>query len=95
MPTNLVFYSCEARLLRGVVAPLLGDGLEHGPGVGLALGADLLGHVGALLHGRELGHQLGHVLACSRESVVLVTLFFWIKEDPNKNIIYLQLKQKQ
>merc|ERR1712133_325234 len=53
----------KSGLLCGDVAPLLDDGLLDLPGVGPGPGADLLGHVDALLGGLELGHQLGHVLA--------------------------------
>ena len=55
----------KSGLLCGDVAPLLDDGLLDLPGVGPGPGADLLGHVDALLGGLELGHQLGHVLASS------------------------------
>merc|ERR1719495_2278238 len=53
----------KSGLLCGDVAPLLDDGLLDLPGVGPGPGADLLGHVDALLGGLQLGHQLGHVLA--------------------------------
>merc|ERR1711973_812376 len=53
----------QARLLGGHVAPGLDDGLLDLPGVVPGAGADLLGHVDALLGGLELGHQLGHVVA--------------------------------
>ena len=55
----------EAGLLGGHVAPLLDDGLLDLPGVALGPGADLLGHINALLGGLELGHQLGDVSAGS------------------------------
>merc|ERR1719239_1846506 len=53
----------KARLLRWDVAPLLDDGLLDLPGVGPGPGADLLGHVHALLGGLQLGNELGHMLA--------------------------------
>merc|ERR1719341_1391252 len=55
----------EAGLLAGGVAPLLDDGLLDLPGVALGPGADLLGHINALLGGLELWHQLGDVSAGS------------------------------
>merc|ERR1719397_845380 len=64
--SNLVHHSFDlskARLLSGNVAPLLDDGLLDLPGVSPGPGADLLGHVHALLGGLQLGNQLGHVLA--------------------------------
>merc|ERR1719397_1345014 len=64
--SNLVQHSFDlgkARLLSGNVAPLLDDGLLDLPGVGPGPGADLLGHVHALLGGLQLGNQLGHMLA--------------------------------
>merc|ERR1719249_364757 len=53
----------KARLLSGNVAPLLDNGLLDLPGVGPGPGADLLGHINALLGGLQLGNQLGHMLA--------------------------------
>merc|ERR1719397_52329 len=64
--SNLVHHSfdlSEAGLLSGNVAPLLDDGLLDLPGVGPGPGADLLGHVHALLGGLQLGNKLGHMLA--------------------------------
>merc|ERR1719397_855200 len=64
--SNLVQHSFDlskARLLGGNVAPRLDDGLLDLPGVGPGPGADLLGHVHALLGGLQLGNQLGHMLA--------------------------------
>merc|ERR1719397_593007 len=64
--SNLVHHSFDlskARLLSGDVAPLLDDGLLDLPGVGPGPGADLLGHVHALLGGLQLGNKLGHMLA--------------------------------
>merc|ERR1719458_2418414 len=55
----------EAGLLAGHVAPLLDDGLLDLPGVGSGPGADLLGHINALLGGLQLGDQLGDVSAGS------------------------------
>ena len=45
------------------VAPLFDHGLVDSPWVGLGPGADLLGHVHALLLGLEMGHEGGDVLA--------------------------------
>ena len=53
----------KARLLGGDVAPLLDDGLLDLPGAGPGPGANLLGHIHALLGGLQLGNQLGHMLA--------------------------------
>merc|ERR1719397_1779639 len=64
--SNLVQHSFDlskARLLSGNVAPLLDDGLLDLPGVGPGPGADLLGHVHALLGGLQLGNKLCHMLA--------------------------------
>merc|ERR1719397_471379 len=64
--SNLVHHSFDlskARLLSGNVAPLLDDRLLDLPGVGPGPGADLLGHVHALLGGLQLGNKLGHMLA--------------------------------
>merc|ERR1719481_1159101 len=53
----------KARLFGGNIAPLLHNRLLDLPGVGPGPGADLFGHIHALLSGRKLGHQLGHMLA--------------------------------
>merc|ERR1719249_158966 len=52
----------KARLLSGNVAPLLDDRLLDLPGVGPGPGADLLGHVHALLGGLKATLLLGGVL---------------------------------
>ena len=56
---------CQARLLRGHIAPLFHDRLLHLPGIGSRPGAHLLWHVHALLDGFQLGHKLRHMLARS------------------------------
>ena len=59
----------KARLLSWDIAPLLDDGLLDLPGVGPGPGADLLGHVHALLGGLQLGNQLGHIPASYRSVI--------------------------
>ena len=66
---------CQARLLRGHVAPLFHNRPLHLPGIGSRPGTHLLRHVHALLDGFQLGHQLRHMLA--RSLRFKATLLLW------------------
>ena len=66
---------CQARLLRGHIAPLFHNRPLHLPGIGSRPGTHLLRHVHALLDGFQLGHQLRHMLA--RSLRFKATLLLW------------------
>ena len=54
---------CQSRLLGWNIAPFLDDRFLHLPGIGPGPGANLFGYIHTLFSRRQLGYQLGHVLA--------------------------------